>query len=215
MDNLFNNIPADENASTNTGEPVTTQAPTTPDTQNATTSADTTPADTTPADTTTENTTISDTTTPDTTPADTAVSDATDIIEFTVHEYDSKSAYLPADYLSQGYYATAPNGAKYLRPEFVGEYAEIMAAQLADMKPSDFSALLRELKRSKKSSLPHEARMTAALELLPKSMQLVSRDKAPSLLISFIKHNIDNIHDDMDWTAFYRHLDAIAGFMSL
>ena len=189
MDNLFNNIPADENASTTTGEPVTTQAPTTPDTQNATTSADTTP-DIIP----------DDTTTPDTTPADTT---------------PTAPVYLPTDYLSHGYYATAISGEKYLRPEFVGEYAEKMASLLSDMKPSDFTALLLELKSNKKSKLPFEARMTAALELIPKSMQLVNRHKAPSLLIAFIKQNIDCIHNDDDWTAFYRHLDAIAGFMSL
>ena len=210
MSNIVdNNNIADEIASTTTGEPVITQAPTTPDTQNTSTAADATTADTTTADTATPDTQNA-TTSADTTTADTA----TAAIEFTVHEYESEPD-LPVDYLSQGYYAIATSGEKYLRPEFVGEYAQIMAALLADMKPSDFSALLRELKRSKKSSFPYEARMTAALELLPKSMQLVSRDKAPSLLISFIKHNIDNIHDDMDWVAFYRHLDAIAGFMSL
>ena len=128
---------------------------------------------------------------------------------------ENTPVYLPADYLVDGYYATTPHGAKYLRAEYVGKYAEIMAALLADMKPSDFSALLRELKRSKKSNLPHEARMTAVLELIPRSIQLVSRHKAPPLLISFIKDNIDHIQNDDDWMAFYRHLEAIAAYMTL
>ena len=46
---------------------------------------------------------------------------------------------LPDNYLADGYYATTDKGAKYLRPEFVGEYAETMAKLLVDMKPTDFN----------------------------------------------------------------------------
>ena len=122
--------------------------------------------------------------------------------------------YLPKDYLTNGYYATTDKGAKYLRPEFVGEYAETMAALLSDMKPSAFNGLLREMKRSKKTTLPFEARMTAAAEMLPKAMALVHRKKAPALLVSFIKDNLNHIQNDDDWTAYYRHLEAIAAFMT-
>ena len=77
---------------------------------------------------------------------------------------DNTPVYLPADYLSAGYYAITDKGAKYLRPEFVGKYAETMASLLADMKPTDFNGLLREMKRSKKKTLPFEARLTAAAD---------------------------------------------------
>ena len=120
---------------------------------------------------------------------------------------------LPADYLSEGYYATTDKGAKYLRPEFVGKYAETMASLLADMKPTDFNGLLREMKRSKKKTLPFEARLTAAAEMLPKALALVHRKKAPALLVTYIKDNLDHLHDDDDWTAYYRNLEAIAGYM--
>jgi len=120
---------------------------------------------------------------------------------------------LPAGYLASGYYDHTSNGIEYLRPEFVGEYAETMAKLLASMKFSDFNALLKILKRSKKSTLPFEARLTAALETLPKAMMFVHRKKAPLLLVTFIKHNIDNILDDDDWDAFYRHMEAIAAYM--
>ena len=122
--------------------------------------------------------------------------------------------FLPKDYLANGYYATTDKGAKYLRPEFVGEYAETMAALLSDMKPSAFNGLLREMKRSKKSTLPFEARMTAAAEMLPKALALVHRKKAPALLVSFIKNNLDHIQNDDDWAAYYRHLGAIAAYMT-
>lgn len=126
---------------------------------------------------------------------------------------DNILVYLPADYLSDGYYATTDKGAKYLRPEFVGKYAETMASLLADMKPTDFNGLLREMKRSKKKTLPFEARLTAAAEMLPKALALVHRKKAPALLVTYIKDNLDHLHDDDDWTAYYRNLEAIAGYM--
>ncbi|MBM6926998.1 hypothetical protein [Pseudoflavonifractor phocaeensis] len=126
---------------------------------------------------------------------------------------DNTPVYLLADYLSSGYYAATDKGTKYLRPEFVGKYAEIMASLLADMKPTDFNGLLREMKRSKKKTLPFEARLTAAAEMLPKALALVHRKKAPALLVAFVKDNLDHIHDDDDWYAYYRHLEAIAGYM--
>ena len=126
---------------------------------------------------------------------------------------DNTPVYLPAGYLSDGYYAITDKGAKYLRPEFVGKYAETMASLLADMKPTDLNSLLREMKRSKKKTLPFEARLTAAAEMLPKALALVHRKKAPILLVTFIKDNLDRIHDDDDWYAYYRHLEAIAGYM--
>ena len=126
---------------------------------------------------------------------------------------DNTPVYLPAGYLSDGYYAITDKGAKYLLHEFVGKYAETMASLLADMKPTDFNSLLREMKRSKKKTLPFEARQTAAAEMLPKALALVHRKKAPILLVTFIKDNLDRIHDDDDWYAYYRHLEAIAGYM--
>lgn len=126
---------------------------------------------------------------------------------------DNTPVYLPADYLSNGYYATTEKGVKYLRPEFVGKYAETMASLLADMRPTDFNGLLREMKRSKKKTFPFEARLTAAAEMLPKALALVHRKKAPALLVTFIKANIDAIKTDEDWNAYFRHLEAISGYM--
>ena len=152
-----------------------------------------------------------------TTPADEVNTDTTpaDEVSTNTPATDTVSVHLPADYLSHGYYATTSFGSKYLRHEFVGEYAQIMAALLADMKPSDFSALLRGLKSNKKSSLPYEARRTAVLELIPKVLQLVNRHKAPPLLLSFVKDNISHVHCDDDFAALLRHFEAIAAYMTL
>ena len=95
----------------------------------------------------------------------------------TTEETPTAPATLPKNYLVGGYHATTEKGAKYLRPEFVDEYARNIAASLNEMKPSDFAAMLRDLKRAKKSTLPFEARKTAAAELLPRAIGLVHKKK--------------------------------------
>ena len=147
------------------------------------------------------------------TPEEPVTKQASSMDTTSTNQRDNTPVYLPADYLSSGYYATTDKGTKYLRPEFVGKYAEIMATLLADMKATDFGNLIREMKRSKKKTLPFEARLTAAAEMLPKALALVHRKKAPALLVTYIKDNLDHLHDDDDWTAYYRNLEAIAGYM--
>lgn len=120
---------------------------------------------------------------------------------------------LPAEYLTAGYYAAAENGKEYLRPQFVSAYAQEIAAALAPLKSADMNTMLREMKRNKKIALPYEARQTAAYEMLPKAISLVRRKRAPQMLVDFININLAAIHNDNDWTAFYRHLEAIAGFL--
>ena len=122
-------------------------------------------------------------------------------------------ATLPENYLVGGYSATTEKGAKYLRPEFVGAYARSIAASLAGMKPTEFAAMLRDLKRAKKSTLPFEARQTAAAELLPRAIALVHKKKAPPILTEFIEANFSAVKTDDDWLAFYRHMNAISGFL--
>ena len=117
------------------------------------------------------------------------------------------------DNIQYGYYATTDKGAKYLRPEFVDECARNIAASLNEMKPAEFAAMLRDLKRAKKSTLPFEARKTAAAELFPRAIGLVHKKKAPSILTEFIKVNLAAIKTDDDWSAFYRHMNAINGFL--
>ena len=124
-------------------------------------------------------------------------------------------ATLPENYLVGGYYATTDKGAKYLRPEFVDEYARNIAASLNEMKPAEFAAMLRDLKRAKKSTLPFEARQTAAAELFPRAIGLVHKKKAPSILTEFVRTNLAAIKTDDDWSAFYRHMNAISGFLMM
>lgn len=124
-------------------------------------------------------------------------------------------AALPTGYLSAGYHATTDKGLAYLRPEYVSSYAQQIAADLSTMRPADFAALIRGLRSAKKRTLPFEARQTSAAELLPKALALVSRKKAPVLLVDFIRANLDAIHTDDDWTAFYRHMESVQDFLSL
>lgn len=133
----------------------------------------------------------------------------------TTEENTPAPATLPKNYLVGGYHATTEKGTKYLRPEFVDEYARNIAASLNEMKPAEFAAMLRDLKRAKKSTLPFEARKTAAAELLPRAIGLVHKKKAPSILTEFIKTNLAAIKTDDDWSAFYRHMNAINGYLVL
>lgn len=132
-----------------------------------------------------------------------------------VPDAEQLSPTLPENYLSGGYYATTDKGMKYLRPEFVDAHARSIAASLTGMKPSDFAAMLRDLKRAKKSTLPFEARQTAAAELLPRAIGLTHRKKAPAILVDFIKANLAAIKTDEDWSAFFRHMNAISGYLVL
>lgn len=93
------------------------------------------------------------------------------------------------------------------------EYASNIAASLNEMKPAEFAAMLRDLKRAKKSTLPFETRKTAAAELFPRAIGLVHKKKAPPILTEFIKVNLAAIKTDDDWSAFYRHMNAINGFL--
>ena len=131
----------------------------------------------------------------------------------TTEENTTAPATLPKNYLVGGYHATTEKGTKYLRPEFVDEYASNIAASLNEMKPAEFAAMLCDLKRAKKSTLPFEARKTAAAELFPRAIGLVHKKKAPSILTEFIKVNLVAIKTDDDWSAFYRHMNAISGFL--
>ncbi len=119
----------------------------------------------------------------------------------------------PEGYLKHGYHATTENGAKYLRTEYIEQYAKALAASLKGMKPAEFEKMLRELKKAKKRTLPYEARRTAAAELLPIAKNLVRHKKAPDILVSFISANLEAIVDNDTWNAFYRHCQAISGLM--
>ncbi len=120
---------------------------------------------------------------------------------------------LPDDYLTDGYYAETEKGARYLKPKFVGEQAETIAKLLSDTKPSDFAGLMREMKRSKKTTLPFEARQTALAEMLPKAIALVHRKKADRILIDLINAHLEAVENDDDWVACYRHLEAVASYL--
>lgn len=122
---------------------------------------------------------------------------------------------LPDGYLANGYHVTTDNGYKYLRTEFVSTDAKTIASGLSTMKPSDFNGLLKEIKKSRKRSLPFEARLTALVEMLPKALALVNHKKAPVLLVSFVEANIAAVQNDEDFSAFIRHVDCIAAYMTV
>ena len=222
MENITTiNIPADEIASTTpavetTGEPVVEQAP----------------------DSQIDNTPVSETVTPDTAakkpyvvektwpglechalkepddPAELFTSTAAPEPSVDPTPAAPAAPGLPNGYLVNGYHAISDKGHKYLRSEFVGDHAEFIARNLSPMKATDFNKLLKGLKRAKKATLPYEARQTALLELVPMSIALVGRKRAPSLLTAFVRANVDRVQDDDSWDAFYRHASAVGAFLA-
>ncbi len=120
---------------------------------------------------------------------------------------------LPEGYLRGGYHDTTESGAKFLKSEYIEKYAQTLAASFKGMKTSEFEKLVRELKKSKKRTLPYEARRTAAAELLPAAKNLIRHKKAPAILAAFIQANLEAIKDDETWTAFLRHCQVIVGYM--
>ena len=129
-------------------------------------------------------------------------------------QIDNTPGKLPDGYLANGYYAATATGATYLRPEFVSTDAKTIAFGLSAMKPSDFNGLLKEVKKSRKRSLPFEARQTALAEMLPKSLALLNRKKAPALLVSFVEASLAAVQTDSDFDAFVRHADCIAAYLT-
>lgn len=215
--NLTNTTPVDETVSTTpatepTREPVTTQAPAA---QIVTTPTDTeTPVTEPPA----KKPYVVEETWPGLECS--ALKEPDDPAEFPASAADPEpdpaaptAPGLPDGYLANGYYAVSEKGHKYLRSEFVGDHAEFIARNLAPMKATDFNKLLKELKRAKKTTLPYEARETAMLELVPKSIALVGRKRAPSLLTTFIRANVNHVQCDEDFSALYRHFESVGAFL--
>lgn len=122
---------------------------------------------------------------------------------------------LPAGYLSTGYLAITEKGKKYLRPVYVTDYAETLSQIFAaSIKPSDFAALFKIVKSKKSKRLyPYEARQTAIAQAQSSALALVSKKKAPPLLLDFFKANAAAIHDDDDFYAFITHMEVISNLI--
>lgn len=150
----------------------------------------------------------------DTTKISTLSPSTSDVFPTSANPSSDPRTNLPDNYLDKGYYAITEKNFRYLRPEFVREYAKEIAEKLSlVMQPAVFEALVRELKRSKKRTLPFEARQTALYELFPKAKSFVFRGKAPQLLIDLVEASILAVKTDEDWMAMYRHFTAIAGYL--
>ena len=123
---------------------------------------------------------------------------------------------LPAGYLENGYYATAEDGTKYLRPDFLGAYAQKIAAELAPLSAADFrGAFLRNAKKCLRRGTPYEAQRTCAVSMLPQAIKLIAMHKSPSILLDFITVATAAITDSNTFQAFYQHADAIYSYMLL
>ncbi len=119
------------------------------------------------------------------------------------------------NYLIGGYHATTDKGAKYLSPGVRGRVRPQYRRQSKRDEALRFCGYAARSETGKEIYIPFEARKTAAVELLPRAIGLVHKKKAPSILTEFIKTNLAAIKTDDDWSAFYRHMNAINGYLVL
>lgn len=124
------------------------------------------------------------------------------------------TATLPADYLTHGFLSTAPNGKAFLRAEYVGNFAQEIASNLAPLTAANFNtAFLRDTKKHLRRGIPYEAKATCAAAMLPQSIKLVAKHKAPPMLRDLITATTGAVTDDATFEALYKHLDAVYSYL--
>lgn len=127
-------------------------------------------------------------------------------------------AILPAGYMENGFLNTAPNGKPFLKADYVGTYAQEIAAALtagtSTITAAAFSsAFLRDAKKHLRRGTPYEAKATCAAAMVPQAIKLVAKRKAPPLLHSMITAAVGAVTDDATFEALYKHLDAVHSFI--
>lgn len=127
---------------------------------------------------------------------------------------DQAPAKLPTDYMKNGFLNTSPNGKPFLKSEYVGAYAQEIAAALTagatKITAAAFnSAFLRDTKKHLRRGTPYEAKATCAAAMVPQAIKLVAKHKAPSLLRDMIAAAVGAVSDDPTFEALYQHFDAV------
>lgn len=128
------------------------------------------------------------------------------------------SAVLPADYTKGGFMDTAPNGQRSIKVEYVGRFAQELAAALTTVTPALTAAafnaaFLRDAKKHLRRGVIYGAKATCAAAMLPAAIKLVAKHKAPPLLQDMISTAVGAVFDDATFEALYKHLDAVYSFM--
>ena len=132
----------------------------------------------------------------------------------------SATSALPDGYLDSGYVVKPEPDSTYKpypRAEYLGEYAEEIAAGLAGkMKRIDFSRMVKSLRKyENKRYYPFEARRSALMMLRPQAVLMVQNGNAPKLLVDLIESSLSHVTDDDDWCAMVDHLKAIVSYMAV
>ena len=127
-------------------------------------------------------------------------------------------AVLPADYIKGGFMDTAPSGQRYIKVEYVGRFAQELAASLTTATPALTAAafnaaFLRDAKKHNRRGVVYDAKAACAAAMLPAAIKLVAKHKAPPLLQDMITAAVGAVFDDETFEALYKHLDAVYSFM--
>lgn len=125
---------------------------------------------------------------------------------------------LPTDYIKGGFLDTAPNGQRPIKVEYVGRFAQELAASLTGGTPALTAAafnaaFLRDAKKHNSPKVVYGAKAACAAAMLPAAIKLVAKHKAPPLLQDMITAAVGAVFDDKTFEALYKHLDAVYSFM--
>lgn len=130
----------------------------------------------------------------------------------------STPSVLPPNYIKGGFLDTAPDGQRYLKAVYLGEYAQACAAALTNEAPTlsaakFYSTFLRDANKHLRRGVIYEQQATCALSLKLQAIKLVAKRKAPPILTDILTKTTGAIYDRATFEAFYNHLDAIYCFM--
>lgn len=125
---------------------------------------------------------------------------------------------LPPNYIKGGFLDTAPDGQRYLKAVYLGEYAQACAAALTNEAPTlsaakFYSTFLRDANKHLRRGVIYEQQATCALSLKLQAIKLVAKRKAPPILTEILTKTTGAVYDSVTFEAFYNHLDAIYCFM--
>lgn len=127
---------------------------------------------------------------------------------------------LPSDYIKGGFLDTAPDGQRYLKAVYLGEFAQICAAALTNKSPAlsaakFHSSFLRDANKHLRRGVIYEQQAACALYLKLQAIKLVAKHKAPPILTDILTKATGAVYDRTTFEAFCKHLEAIYCFMLL
>lgn len=124
---------------------------------------------------------------------------------------------LPDGYLTKGILGTSASGKPYTRVEYIRDYPQALAELLTN-DPTPLSAaafnkmLLTPIRKHQRRGVATEAKVSCAASMVPAAMALISKRKAPLLLLEIITIS-RSVVDGPSFDAFADHMAALHAYL--